>query len=203
MIFDFVATGGPSDSFGVGFLWAVGADNTDVGGLFVFRNFVFENEKTGFGTAGHGRIGTKTLEHTSNFFGIGRLPFQSVAAFAEGFVFDDHASFRMHGGTMHGQILDEVGGSIIGVGRFVDTWATSFGGLGKAGLAAKALGALVGLLGNWLVGGGADRGCRVSTLVTLEAGCPSGVGGLAVLLAFLSLRCCLQRRMPAIPVTAA
>ena len=75
MIFDFVATGGPSDSFGVGFLWAVGADDTDVGGLFVFRNVVFVNEKTGLGTAGHGRIGTKTLEHTSDFFGIGRFPF--------------------------------------------------------------------------------------------------------------------------------
>ena len=52
MIFDFVATGGPSDSFGVGFLWAVGADDTDVGGLFVFRNVVFVNEKTGLSTAG-------------------------------------------------------------------------------------------------------------------------------------------------------
>jgi hypothetical protein len=159
MIFDFAATGGPSDPFGVGFLWAVGADDTDVGGLFVFRNLVFENEKTGLGTAGHGRIGTKTLEHTSNFFGIGRLPFQSFAAFAEGFVFGDHSSFPMHGGTMHGHILDEVGGGIIGVGHFVDTsWAATAGGFGEAGLAAKALAALAGLLGTWLVVGGADGG---------------------------------------------
>jgi hypothetical protein len=159
MIFNFVATGGPSDSFGVGFLWAVSADNTDVGGLFVFPNLVFVNEKTGLGTAGHGRIGTKTLEHRSTFFGIGRLPFQSIAALAEGFVFSDHSTFRMHGSTMHGQILEEFGGGIIGVGRFVDMWAMSFGRLGKAGLAAKVLVALAGLLGNWLVGGSVDGGC--------------------------------------------
>jgi hypothetical protein len=61
MIFDFVATGVPSDSFGVVFFWAVGTDGTYVGGLFVFRDLVLENEKTGLGTAGHGRIGAKTL----------------------------------------------------------------------------------------------------------------------------------------------
>ncbi len=116
-------------------------------------------KKTGLGTTGHGQSGTKTFEHTSNFFGIGRIPFQSFAAFAEGFIFGDHSSFRMHDGTMHGHILDEVGDGIIGVGRFVDTWAASFGGLGKAGLAAMALAALAGLLGSRLVGGGADGGC--------------------------------------------
>ena len=120
---------------------------------------MFVNEKTGLRTAGHGRIGTKTLEHTANFFGIGRLPLQSVAALAEGFVFGDHPSFRMHGGTMHGQILDESGGGIIGVGCFVDTWAAWFGGLGEAGLAAKALAALAKLLGSRPDGGGVDGGC--------------------------------------------
>jgi hypothetical protein len=101
------------------------------------------------------------LEHTSHFFGIGRLPFQSVTALAEGFVFGDHPSFRMHGGTMHGQILEEFGGGRIGIGRFVDTWAASFGRLGEAGLAAMALAALAGLLGNRLVGGGVDGGGRL------------------------------------------
>ena len=60
---------------------------------------------------------------------------------------------------MHGQILDEFGGGRIGIGRFVDTWAASFGRLGEAGLAAMALAALAGLLGSRLVGGGADGGC--------------------------------------------
>jgi hypothetical protein len=117
-------------------------------------------KKTGLGIAGHGRIGTKTLEHTSNLFCIGRLPFQSVTALAEGFVFGEHPSFRMHGGTMHGQIFEEFGGGRIGIGRCVDTWAASFGGLGEAGLAAMALAALAGLLGSRLVGGGADGGGR-------------------------------------------
>jgi hypothetical protein len=155
MIFDFVAIGGPSDSFRVVFFRVVSTDDRYVGGLFLFRDFVLENEKTGLGTAGQGRIGTKTLEHTSNFFRIGRLPFQSFAAFAEDFVFGDHSTFQMHGGTMHGQILDEVGGGVIGGGHFADTWAASFGGLGAAGLAAKALGTLAG----GLVVGGVDGGC--------------------------------------------
>jgi hypothetical protein len=65
----------------------------------------------------------------------------------------------MHDVTMHGQILDEVGGGVIGGGHFADTWAASFGELSTAGLAAKALGALAGWLGNWLVVGGVDGGC--------------------------------------------
>jgi hypothetical protein len=40
-------------------------------------------------------------------------------------------------------------------------------------------------------------GEAVSTLVTFEAGWRSGVGGLAVVMGFLSLRCCLRRRLPA------
>jgi uncharacterized membrane protein YphA (DoxX/SURF4 family) len=46
-------------------------------------------------------------------------------------------------------------------------------------------------------------GDEVSTLVTLEAGWRSVVGGLAVVIGFLSLRCCLQRQVPASPVASA
>jgi hypothetical protein len=129
-------------------------------GFLFFGILCLKMKKTGLGTTGHGQSGTKTFEHTSNFFGIGRIPFQSFAAFAEGFIFGDHSSFRMHDGTMHGHILDEVGDGIIGVGRFVDTWAATAGGSGEAGLVAKALAVLAGLLGTWLVVGGADGGCR-------------------------------------------
>jgi hypothetical protein len=100
---------------------------------------------------------------------------------------------------MHGQILEEFGGGRIGIGRFVDTWDASFGGLGEAGLAAMALAALAGLLGNRLVGSSADGEGRLD-VGDLRGGLVEwrwGLGGSAVVMGFLSLRCCLRRWLPA------
>jgi hypothetical protein len=73
-IFGLVATSCPTDSLGVGLFGSIGAYDTYVGRFLVFRNVLLIDEEQRVGAGGHVGLGSKSLEHATNFIGVGSLP---------------------------------------------------------------------------------------------------------------------------------
>ncbi len=81
VVLNSVATGSPADAFGVGFLRAVSADDSDVGGLLVFGDLVAMDEKQGISASRHCGLRSQSLEESTDLLRVGASPMCAVAAF--------------------------------------------------------------------------------------------------------------------------
>jgi hypothetical protein len=122
MVHDAVAAGCPTDSTGLWFFWSVSAYNTDVGRLATFWELGRADEVQSIGASRHFGVGTKTLEHTANFFRVGVVPQGAIAALTELLIAGNGFRIGVNGRTVHCPvftILDEgMGDGSVG---FADT----------------------------------------------------------------------------------
>ena len=100
-----VATGCPTDSSGLRFLGAVSTDNTDIGRFTVFWELSRADEVQGIGASRHVGVGSESLKHSADLFGVGFVPKGAIAASAELVVAGDGVSIGINSGTMHCPVL--------------------------------------------------------------------------------------------------
>jgi hypothetical protein len=100
-----IATYGEANASWVRFFWAVGGDDAEIGGLFVFWDLAEGDEEHGFRAGGH--IGAVALAEAAELVLAGRLPEGTFAAMHEFGVLSELPRVGVEGVAMEGEVIIE------------------------------------------------------------------------------------------------